>query len=306
MFAIATGLILAIAILALSYPFWQKSQTPMPVGHEASQDQDRMDLELEKQVILTSLSELEIDLAQGRLNQADYERLKATDEYRLLQILNKLDRQTKAGPSRTQKAERSPQPIQVMHWASPLILSLLIIGSASGIYYYLHWKQGEERRTAQSQTAQGMPDPREMVARLETRLRENPNDVQGQIMAGRSYMALERIADAKKAWDKVLALDPKNHEAHFNLGVILLQTRKIDDKKIFEEALAHFDTTLVKVPMEPAVLWWKGVALVHLQRYSEAEANWTTAFQNLAPGSDDALFVKQALQDLRAGKPPMF
>ncbi len=307
MFAFAIGLMLAIVIVALSYPFWGKTQTPMPVGHETSEDQERIDLEIEKQVILSSLSELDIDLAQGRLTQADYQRLKATDEHRLLQILNKLDRPIKAGrPSKPQRAKPRPQLTPVMHWTGSALLGLLVIGSASGIYYYLHWKQNEELQAAQRQAGQGMPDPREMVARLEARLRANPNDLQGQIMAGRSYMALERVDDAKKAWSKVLELDVKNYEAHFNLGVILLQTRKIDDPKIFEEALAHFDTAMIGIPMEPAVLWYRGVALVHIKRYKEAEESWTIAFRNLAPGSEDAKFVKQALENLRAGKPPLF
>lgn len=311
MFAVAIGLMLAIVILALSYPFWGKLQTQMPVGHETSEDQEWIDLKIEKEVILGSLSELEIDLTQGRLTQADYQRLKATDEHRLLQILNKLDRPISPpraeGRSETQKAKPLSQLTPVMHWTSSALLGLLVIGSASGIYYYLHWKQNAELQAAQRQSGgQGIPDPREMVARLEARLRANPNDLQGQIMAGRSYTALERVEDAKKAWSKVLELDPKNYEAHFNLGVILLQTRKIDDPKSFEEALSHFDTAMIGLPMEPAVNWYRGVALVHLKRYREAEESWTTAFQNLAPGSEDAKFVKQALQSLRDGNPPLF
>ena len=48
----------------------------------------------------------------------------------------------------------------------------------------------------------------EMVAKLEARLKENPDDLQGQIMAGRSYQALGRTAEAQQAWAKVLELDP--------------------------------------------------------------------------------------------------
>lgn len=311
MFAFAIGLMLTIVIVVLSYPFWGKTQTPMPVGHDTSADQERIDLEIEKEVILSSLSELDIDLAQERLTQADYQRLKATDEHRLLQILNKLDRPISPpraeGRSKTRKEKPSSQLAPVMHWTSSAILGLLVIGSASGIYYYLQWKQNEELQEAQRQAGpRGMPNPQEMVSRLEMRLRANPNDLQGQIMAGRSYMALERMDDAKKTWSKVLELDPRNYEAQFNVGVILLQTRKIDDPKIFEEALTHFDTAMIGIPMEPAVLWYRGVALVHLKRYKEAEESWTTAFRNLAPGSEDAKFVKQALENLRAGKPPLF
>jgi cytochrome c-type biogenesis protein CcmH len=197
-------------------------------------------------------------------------------------------------------------------------LGLLVVGSAAGLYSFVNGRIGLEaqragaERQAQSSASggsggarQGMPDPMEMVARLEARLRENPNDLQGQIMAGRSYMALERFEDAQKAWSKVIELDRRNHEAHYHLGLILLQT-PASDTKVYEEALAHFDAALINVPREPAVLWYRGVALVHLKRYQEADESWTTAYQNLSPGSEDAEFVKQALQNLRAGNPPLF
>ena len=40
-----------------------------------------------------------------------------------------------------------------------------------------------------------------MVARLESRLKENPDDVQGQMMAGRSYVALNRVEEARAAYE---------------------------------------------------------------------------------------------------------
>ena len=71
------------------------------------------------------------------------------------------------------------------------------------------------------------------------------------MMAGRSYMVMERMDDAKKAYAKVLELDPRNHEAHYNMGVIMIEQRKFDDPKIFEAALKHFDRVLVDRPNEP-------------------------------------------------------
>ena len=148
------------------------------------------------------------------------------------------------------------------------------------------------------------PDPLEMVARLEKRLKENPDDLQGQIMAGRSYIALERFEEAQQAWNKVLELEPRNHEAHFNLGVILVERRKFDDPEVFKAALVHFDTVLVDLPNQPGVNWYRGVVLWYLNRHREAEEAWATAVKNLDPSSQDAVFVKEALQKLRAGEQP--
>jgi cytochrome c-type biogenesis protein CcmH len=158
----------------------------------------------------------------------------------------------------------------------------------------------------QRQAGESMPDPREMVVRLEARLRDNPNDLEGQVMAGRSYMVLDRLDEAARAWTKVLELDSRNGEAHFNIGVLLLTTRKVNDPQLFQQALDHFDIAYVKLPQEPALLWYRGIVYVHVGRFNDADESWTAAYQNLQPGSEDAEFVRKALEQLRAGTPPLF
>lgn len=310
-FTITAGLILIAAVVVLAYPLWNKDAAPIPMGLDASIDQERIDLEIERQTLLNSLAELDLDLAQDRLTSSDYQRLKAVDENRLGRILDKLDSLSKQDPRlKAAKLKTSPRFSGPMKWAGSIALSLLVAGSAAGIYEYIHGKIGLEaqRRFAESEGVpgpQGMPDPAEMVARLEQRLKTNPNDLQGQIMAGRSYMTLRRIEDAKKAWSKVIELDHGNFEGHFFLGLIQLQTSHVDDLKSSQEALDHFETALVKEPRDPAVLWYKGVTLLRLKQYELTDRSWTEAFQNLNPGTEDAEFVKKALQSLRAGNPPV-
>lgn len=267
---------------------------------------------MEREVLRGSLSELEVDRIQGRLNAKDYERLKATDERSLLRVLDRLA-QTQVGeatPAKAQKIKKSslpkPEPTRVkaLHRAYALIVALLVVIGSVGTYRYIQWAENE-KIIARAEQGQAMPDPREMVARLEARLKENPNDLQGQIMAGRSYMTLGRIDEARKAWEKVLELDAGSNEGHFHIGVLLVET-PTDNKNVFEQALKHFDTVLVDLPKEPTTLWYKGLALVQLNRFMEADQSWTTAYQNLDPESEDAEVVKQALQSLRAGNFPQF
>ncbi len=355
MLVIVAGILLVGVILLLAYPFWRGAQLSMPSDPETASDQERINLEIEKQTLLASLADLEVERTQGRLAPVDYERLKARDEHRLVKILDRIQQRGSAVSARPHGAEagstggirapkKAPLPAPAPRraarkqtgggrrpavgvWVTPAVLGLLVVGTASGIYTYMDRQIGlEAQKRAQNEQRppQGMPNPIEMVARLEKRLRENPDDLQGQMMAGRSYMELGRLDDARRAWGKVLELDKRSHEAHLNLGIILLQgnptsnsvepkasntvepkASNTTDPKIFEAALAHFDAALINVPRDPVVLWYKGVALVHLRRYSEADATWTTAYQNLAPGSEDAEFVKQALQSLRAGNVPL-
>lgn len=299
MFLVAVVLLLACVLAVLVLPAWRRDAEPIPMGDEAERDQEHADLGIEREGLARSLRELEVEHGQGRLTGEDFARLKATDERLLLRVLDRLEALEAAAPtSARHPAGRTP-------WVTMLAPAAMVLVLSSGVYAYLQWKQTQIFAAMQARAGgPGMPDPRQMVSRLEARLRENPNDLEGQIMLGRSYLALDRIPEARKAWSAVLELNPRNHEAHYNLGVILINTRKFDDPDLFKTALAHFDAALVNVPMEPAVNWYRGLALWYLRRYPETESAWSTAVQNLPPGSEDAEFVKAALIKLRAGAPP--
>jgi len=66
--------------------------------------------------------------------------------------------------------------------------------------------------------------------------------------------------------------------------------------------LEHFDKALISMPQEPTILWGRGVALVQLGRFAEAEESWVGVFRALTPGSEESEMVKQALEALRSGK----
>jgi cytochrome c-type biogenesis protein CcmH len=179
----------------------------------------------------------------------------------------------------------------------------VVLIASVGIYSILQIQAAQKLMAVEAEMGGG-PNPMEMVAKLEKRLKENPDDLQGQIMAGRSYQALGRAAEAQKAWAKVLELDPKQHEARYNYGVLLIDSRKIDDPKLFQEALNHFDTVLADLPNQPAVNWYRGIALWYLDRKQETDEAWSLAAQNMEPGSQDLAFVKESLTKLRAGQAP--
>ena len=295
--------VLLFAVLAtLSAPFWKQGPTtPDLISQETMEDQERADLSVEREVLRQSLQELDVELAQERVEQEDYDRLKATDERRLLGVLDRLKALSTASirPAaiqHTKKRERA--------WGSAMAVSVMVLVLSVGIYSLLQWRTMNRLINVQAEMAVQTPDPREMVARLEARLKKNPDDLQGQMMAGRSYMALDRIEDAKNAYEKVIALDGRNHEAHYNLGVIMIEERTFDDPQIFETALKHFEAVLADLPNQPGVNWYKGLALWYLKRYRETEEFWATAYKNLKPDSQDAKFVKQALAKLREGKTP--
>jgi cytochrome c-type biogenesis protein CcmH len=300
-FLIPFVLILGIVLFSLTLPFWRRDPSPVSFGLDDDRAQELADLQVERETIIRSLQELEMELSQGRMDKADFERLKATDEGRLLHLLDRLD--TLKGAAQHETSDQQKTSSKRTSWIAAIASGVVVLLASIGIYGALQFKAAQKLMAVEAQMGGG-PNPMEMVANLEKRLKENPDDLQGQIMAGRSYQALNRIPEAKKAWEKVLELDPKQHEAHYNLGVIQIETRQIDDPEIFKQALAHFDIVLADLPNQPAVNWYRGLALWYLNRRQETDAAWTLAAQNMEPGSKDIQFVKDALVKLRAGKEP--
>ena len=299
MFVVIAAALIIVVVLLIAWPLFRNSAKRRPAGIDTSGSDGSVDLESERQNILASLTDLEADLQGGKISQADYERLKDIDEHRLAGILDKIDSAAAAteAPAGIQDMAAPAEPatrFRTMNIAGFLLLILLVAGGASGVYYY-------QNAGLQEQNIDSTANPLEMVAQLERKLRENPDDLQGQIMAGRSYMTIQRTEDARSAWNKVLELDPANVEAQYSLGYLLIQTTDSGDPRNFEQAIRHLDAALLLSPGLPAALYYKGVALTHLKRYDEAENSWESALQGLPPGSEHAEYIKHAIRKLKNG-----
>lgn len=311
MFPFLITSLLVVVIGSLLFPFFRKTETTLILGQEALINEEQVNLQIERRTIAASLSELEIDFEQGRVASSDYDQTRLGFEHRLLEVLDCLkilDKTAEAQQKSIQKESTSPSTGK--NWISLILLALVIGGGATGGYEFVLWKL--DSVSVSPAPAGGMVgdpqiNPEEMVARLEGKLKENPNDLQGQMMIGRSYMAMGRWDDAERAWTKVLELDPRNYTAHYRLGEIMLSNPKTGTREEAEEALGHFDKALVSVPQDASILWARGIVLVQLGRTFEADEAWTEAYQYIPRNTDSSEMVKQSLQDLRAGKmsPPV-
>jgi len=314
MFSILSGFILAVILIVLLYPLARFSKRPILMGEEAILDEQQVSLSIEKNALLRTMSELEVDYAQGKMSVDDYNRIKITSEHRLLSLLDQLGgdglkRSVEGEAPRALPVEGATQAPLNRPWGVMLGMGIWIVAGAFGVFTLVHGKINKNQMASQpvevrGEEAQptGMPDPVKMVARLEERLKANPNDLNGQMMLGRSYMVLDRWEDAKKTWEKVLEIDNRNGTAHASLGEILLRSHAPGDKGIAEEALGHFEKAMISAPQDPSINWGRGVALVQIGRIAEAEEAWVETFRALTPGSQEAEMVKKALEALRSGK----
>ncbi len=156
------------------------------------------------------------------------------------------------------------------------LMAVAVMGASAGLYAL--WSSWNWHAPLQSQDAAG-PDVAAMVAKLAARLREQPNDVTGWVMLGRSYLAMSRLDDAVAAYGRAHQLDGKSTEATLGLGEALsLQA----GGQITPQAGQLFEQALLLAPGNPKALLYGGFAAAARGDRDSARSRWQ-ALKDLQP-----------------------
>jgi cytochrome c-type biogenesis protein CcmH len=177
--------------------------------------------------------------------------------------------------------------------------AVLIIAAAAALYPL--WSNWHWRDSAQNPAAG--PDVAAMVAKLETHLREDPNDLTGWVMLGRSYVALERMDDAIVAYDHAHRLDAGNAEAALGLGEAMSLRA---GGNITPEAAKLFEQALSIEPGNPKALLYGGFAAAARGDVVAARNRWL-ALKEMHPPAQIEQLLDARIAELgpaEAGNPP--
>jgi cytochrome c-type biogenesis protein CcmH len=156
------------------------------------------------------------------------------------------------------------------------VAACLLAGAAAGLYPL--WSNWDWRAPPQAQSMPA-PDVLAMVAKLEQHMREDPDDLAGWLMLGRSYLALQRMDDAVHAYDRAHRLDGKSTEAALGLGeAVSLRA----GGQISPEASALFEDALKLEPNNPKALLYGGFSAATRGDRALARTRWQ-ALKDLHP-----------------------
>jgi len=148
------------------------------------------------------------------------------------------------------------------------LLALMVIGASAGLYPL--WSNWNWHAPAQSEAAAG-PDVAAMVAQLEKRLQDQPNDLKGWLMLGRSYLTLNRLDEAIVAYDHAHQLDAKSADAAMGLGEAMSLRAGGD---ITPQAAQLFEDALALEPGNPKALLYAGFAAAVRGDRALARTRW--------------------------------
>jgi cytochrome c-type biogenesis protein CcmH len=189
---VAVGLILTAYVIVLPPLFRGK-----PEESASSDDADLRNIKIARE----RLNELKANRDSGGISQTQYDEQVAELELTLAEDLG--------------IAKQAGQSVGDGRWLAYVLLPLLPI-CAFGMYFTLgHYQALDPAYVAQQQEGQGpaMPSPDQinaMVAKLEEKLKAEPNNVEGWLMLGRSYKVMQKYPAAVTALNRAYELDKNN------------------------------------------------------------------------------------------------
>ena len=253
--------------------------------------------ELNLAVYRARLVELEGERDSQRITDAQFEQAKAELMQDMLEDVDPEDEAQAAAP----RAGR----IAAIVTGVLLPLAVLGIYNTTGSWRLIDAPrmqaaaQSAAPQQGQQSTGEQAPSMEEMVERLAARMQQEPGDLEGWVMLGRSYFILKRYSDAAQAYSHAMALveeeDPDLLADYAEaLALAHGNTMAGAPAKLLERALA-ID------PAHPKSLWYGGLAAYEAEDYAKAVDYWQKLMVQLPADSDNAVQLQQYLSKAQAG-----
>ena len=266
--------------------------------------------ELNLQVFRRRLEELDADLAAGVLDRGQFEAARQDLERELLSDLKGSGRSGDAavvGPAGTDSkptaASRSAGP------APWLTLLLMLAVPAVAILTYLQLGNPQIIPSLETAAVDGAPgtatgpDGQQgpaldtLAQGLAERMEQNPDNLDGWLMLGRTYFALEQPTKALQAIERANQLAPDQ------VSVMLAYAEALaanSGNSLAGRPAELIRTALEREPANPSARWLNGMLAYQQERFAEAVGAWQTVLDELDPAGQEAQEMRQMIAEARS------
>ncbi len=152
---------------------------------------------------------------------------------------------------------------------TPMLAGIIVFTVAISVSLYSHVGSPD---VPSGRGGQSLEDMEQVMAALEARLADNPEDIKGWQMLARSNMSLQRFDAAVTAYERVMELeDGRNAQTLVDLALAILSR---DNSPIEGRPAALIDGALAMDPNNPAALFYSGVAAANNGDTNLAAERW--------------------------------
>lgn len=274
-FWLAASALIACALLLLLPPLLRRRRQAATVSRKATN----------VAVYRDQLRELEQDLAAGTLSRENYEEAKNEIERRLLDDVREEDEALEPGLTGRNAA--------VFLGAALPMVAFALYFTVGNFPALLPGGAGASQQEAHSVSEEQIV---ELTGRLAARMEKEPDNVEGWIMLGRSYVALGQFDRAAKAYASAVARAGQDAAllADYADALAMAQGRRLEGEpeKIIQRALA-IDPDNMKA------LALAGSAAFERRDYAGAVVYWERLLKFAPEGSEFAESVRASIDEAR-------
>lgn len=176
-----------------------------------------------------------------------------------------------------------------------VVLSLLLyreVGTPAAI-------DVDGRPAARSEVARHAPDQAQMgqlLEQLEQRLQENPDDLEGWLILGRSYKTMQRYHDALAALENAYDLAPRNPVVMVELAEASMFAS--GNPSIGAQQRGLLEQAVAADPQNQKGLWLLGIAAAQAGETNSAADYWQRLLAQMEPGSSAAVAIQGQIDSL--------
>lgn len=223
------------------------------------------------------LADLKQQLQDGVLDQLQFD-----EQYTELQLMLNDDLQA----SETAKASNRHG-----RWIIPVLLALVPTVSLL-LYLGLGDINALRKAELQQTEAKAAENIAGMIGKLQQRLQQKPDDVEGWVMLGRSYNFLQQYQNAADVFAQANSLQPDDVEIMLQYANSLAMARGGSMKGEPEQLIAK---VIQKAPDNGNALWLAGMAMAEAGNFAQAKQYWQKLLALLPPDSESLQQVQQML-----------
>jgi cytochrome c-type biogenesis protein CcmH len=183
------------------------------------------------------------------------------------------------------------------HRLTPIVATVIVftVALSAGLYSYV----GSPDLPSAGAQSEALPDMESVMASLTQRLDENPDDINGWKMLGRSQMTLQRFDDAVTTYERVMELEAgQNAQTLVDLALAILSR---DGTEIEGRTAALLESALALEPNNPSALFYSGVASANRGDTDLAASRWEILL-GLNPPPEIRTILEQRVAEWR-GEP---
>lgn len=192
---------------------------------------------------------------------------------------------------------------QKSHRLTPILATVIVFTVAFSAVLYDQvgspgLSSGAPKQGGQAEELIGMD---EAIGALETRLANNPDDIEGWKMLARTHMAMRNYAGAVTALEKAMELENgQNAQTMIDLALAILSR---DNSMIEGRTQDLIESALALEPNNPSALFYSGVAAADRGDTETAAAHWEVLL-GLNPPDEIRNILEVRIAEWRGEAPP--